>query len=274
MAKLILAGVISSALAVVAWYFLTPLYRFYYTPEELEPYDIRPRHNDDTLRIALIGDSWADYHTALSGDTIIAHAARKIYRRPVKATTRGKRGALSKEIYFFMFSSKTEEHSYEPDRCTQPLIEEHPDYCVLFAGINDVTYRRTTAYYAENLRLMIRLLLHNGIRPVVMEIPRVDFEEPMGRTTLRERLFYMLRSTVMGTSDCRVEDYQEALREMLDRTQLRDSVLYIAAQQWNPRGATDTSMFLEDRLHLNLEGYHRLDSCIVAEVVRDYISRR
>ena len=132
----ILAGVGMIIMVALTYFYFIPEYIHYYVPEELPPYTIRKVHHDDTLRIAFIGDSWADYHTILSGDTMMTNAARRIYHKPIKTVTRGKKGALSKEVYFFMYSSKTEEHSYEPDRCTQPLIEDHPDYCVIFAGIN------------------------------------------------------------------------------------------------------------------------------------------
>lgn len=264
---------IAAAIAVAA-YFLAPVYTFYYVPEELPPYSIPPKHHDDTLRIAVIGDSWADYHTSLSGDTIIANAASRLSDIPVKTETRGKKGALSKEIYYFMYEDKTTEHDYEPDRCTQPLIEQHPDYCVIFAGINDVTYLRPTSFYAENMRLIIRLLLHNGIRPVVMEIPIVNFTYPMPGFPFKERWFYRIRSVLMGTFANKGADYQRALTEMLDRQGLRDSVVYISARQWNPEGCLDETMFLEDHLHLNLAGYQRLDSCITTEIIRDHGKRR
>lgn len=254
--------------------YLIPEYIHYYVPEELPLYTIRKVHHDDTLRIAFIGDSWADYHTILSGDTMMTNAAKRIYHKPIKTVTRGKKGALSKEVYFFMYSSKTEEHSYEPDRCTQPLIEDHPDYCVIFAGINDVTYLRPTSFYAENMQLIINLLLHNNIRPVVMEIPIVDFTEPMTRKSLRDRCFYFVRSLLMGTINNKGADYHDAFNQMLEKKGLKDSVLYIAAKQWNPAGSTDSTMFLEDRLHMNLNGYHLLDSCIASEIIRDYISRQ
>jgi lysophospholipase L1-like esterase len=268
--KRILWGLALVALILLAVFYFAPLCRFYYVPEELPQYTVRTIHQDDTLRIAIIGDSWADYHTHLSGDTIMVNAAKKISRTPVKVETRGKQGALSKEIYFFMYSDKTVEHSYEPDRCTQPLIEQHPDYCVIFAGINDVSYLRTTEYYAENMRLIIRLLLHNNIRPVVMEIPIVDFTEAVGRKSIKTQLFYKTRSIVMGTANNKGSDYRKALTEMLANTRLQDSVLYITSKQWNPAGCLDTTMFLADRLHLNLNGYRLLDSCIISEIIRDY----
>lgn len=272
--KRFLWGIVFVAFTLVAVFYFIPQYRFYYVPEELPLYTISKTHQDDTLRIAFIGDSWADYHTLLSGDTIIVNTGKRIYDKPIKAVTRGKKGVVSKEIYYFMYSDKTIEHSYEPDRCTQPLIEDHPDYCVVFAGINDVTYLRPVSFYAENMRLIIKLLLHNKIRPVIMEIPIVNFTEPMHRKRLRERWFYKTRSVLMWTFNNQGTDYQDALKEMLVNTKLQDSVVFISAKQWNPRGATDTTMFLIDRLHLNLNGYHRLDSCIISEIVKDHVTHQ
>jgi hypothetical protein len=60
---------------------------------------------------------------------------------------------------------------------------------------------------------------------------------------------------------------------MLSDTRLQDSVLYITTQQWNPGGSVDTTMFLVDRLHLNLNGYHKLDSCIATEIINDYTKK-
>ena len=81
--KWIMGGSIVILLIISLIYYLIPQYKFYYVPEELSPYDIPPLHNDDTLRIAFIGDSWADYHTLLSGDPIMAKAAAKIYNKEI-----------------------------------------------------------------------------------------------------------------------------------------------------------------------------------------------
>lgn len=259
---------------IVLGYYLITTYIFYYIPEALPQYTIRKQHTDDSLRIAFIGDSWADYHTLLGCDSMVKNIALSITDIPVKTATRGKKGALSKEIYFFMYSNKTEEHSYEPDRCTQPLIEDAPDYCVVFAGINDVTFLRPTNFYTENMRYIISLLLHNKIRPVIMEIPIVNFSYPMPQFRFRERWFYRIRSLFMGTWNNEGSDYNNALRKMLSTSKLKDSVLYISANKWNPKGCLDTTIFLDDRLHLNLNGYHKLDSCITTEIIRDYLKKK
>lgn len=251
-------------------------YRIYFMPEqELTPYHVSPRPEDDTLRVAVIGDSWAEIHTNLSCDTIFNLFASRISpQQPVICISRGKGGAMSKEIYHFMFSDLTEEHTWEPDRCTQPLIEQQPDYCVVFGGINDVIFQRSTSYYVGNLQNIFRLLLHNNIRPVVMEIPMVDAASAIDYKPFFKREAYHLKAFVMGTRGNQVPLYRNALKEMLQVTGLRDSVLYISADRWNPLGWRDTTIFQRDRIHLNLEGYHRLDSCIVSEILKDWERRK
>ena len=88
--KRFLWGAAFVVLTLLAVFYLIPLCRFYYVPEELPPYTVRTTHQDDTLRIAIIGDSWADYHTHLSGDTIMVNAAKKISKVPLRVESRGK----------------------------------------------------------------------------------------------------------------------------------------------------------------------------------------
>ncbi len=257
------------------FFYLAPMYIHYYVPEELIPYTVTtPQRDDDTLNILIIGDSWAEFHSNLQGDTIFDETAKKNYGKPFKSTTRGKGFATSKDIYFYMFSSKTVEHSYEPDRCTQPLIEKRPDYCIIFAGINDAIMLRPSYYYTGSIKSIIRLLLHNHIRPVVMEMPLFSYDGAVRWRTKKERLFLFVRGYAMGTWDNNVNYYRQTLKEMLNKTGLKDSVLYISTDKWNPTGWREKDIYVEDGVHLNLKGYHILDSCITSEITKDYVKRK
>ncbi len=260
---------------VLALYNLIPLYIYYYVPKELPPYNLTTaRRNDDTLSIIVIGDSWAEFHSNLHGDTIFNTAARRIYGKPFKSATRGKGGTTSKEIYYYMFSNQTVEHSYEPDRCTQPLIETRPDYCIIYAGINDAILLRPSYYYTESMKAIIRLLLYNNIRPVVMEIPMFSYEGSIRWRTKKEKFFLLVRGYVMGTWNNDVAFYRQSLKRMLNETRLKDSILYIPTKKWNPTGWKEKDIYVEDGVHLNLKGYHILDSCITSEVTNDYVKRK
>ena len=126
-------------------------------------------------------------------------------------------------------------------------------------------------FYVENYRLMLNLLLKNGIRPVVLEIPGVDlkfFNE--GRKYYKQWLFGLI-SMWTQIDDSSTEVYREAMKKMLQESELQDKVLFIPASAWNPGGIeANPTIYLDDRLHLNLEGYEVLDSCLATEVIKDY----
>jgi len=250
----------------------------------LPPYSVATRH-DDTLRVVMIGDSWAMFHESLHADSVLEAMLRERLNVPVKVRSRGKGGANSKEIYYYMFASKTVESEQEPDKCTQPLLEEHPDYCLISAGINDAAQGKGASFLCQNYENILSLLLFNHIRPVVLELPTVL----MGRNThipfedffnanrsyamrkLRERIDFRVMAFVKGATLDDVTEYREEMKQMLLRTGLTDSVLYISIADWNPDGYEDSrNIYIEDGTHLNLRGYHVLDSCYAETIARDY----
>ena len=242
--------------------------------EELPFYHVGARHNDDTLRVAVIGDSWAEFHMTLSCDTLFEIYGGILTTKPIKCMTRGKGGAKTKDVYYFMFKSHTQEYSWMHDICTQPLLEEHPDYCVIMVGINDSWKKRPVSYYTGNYRLIIRLLLANDIRPVVMEIPDFDMRNWLNVHRKRKSYLYRFYSVFTGVIEDDITPFREGLKDMLKETGLSDSVLFIPANHWIPKNHQySEKIYQEDHVHINYQGYHVLDSCIVTEIIHDYNKR-
>ena len=231
---------------------------------EYPAYPVQPRHDDDTLRIAIIGDSWAERHYHQHCDTIFDRWARQMTDRPVKCLVRGHAGRTTKEIYQEMFKAQTPEAVHDV-YCTQSLLEQHPDFCVVMAGINDIGRQCPPGYYTGNYERILRTLLGCGIRPVVMEIPQIDVERLTNWRKWYQQLYVGIASFFLG-ADKDVALYQQAMRTMLERTGLADSVLYIAASEWDvsPAGpAPIPAFYTPDGFHLTNLGYRSLDSCIV-----------
>lgn len=242
--------------------------------DELPFYHVGPRHNDDTLRVAVIGDSWAEFHMTLSCDTLFEIYGGILTTKPIKCMTRGKGGAKTKDVYYYMFKSQTQEVPWMHDICTQPLLEEHPDYCVIMVGINDSWKKRPISYYTGNYRLIIRLLLANQIRPVVMEIPDFEMGEWLDTHRRRQRYLYRIYSYFTGVVEDDITPFREGLKDMLKETGLGDSVLFIPADHWIPKNHQySEEIYQEDHVHINYQGYHVLDSCIVTEIIHDYNKR-
>jgi hypothetical protein len=131
---------------------------YYAPPKEREPYAIE-KNNDDTIRVAYIGDSWAfghKYH-----DCKIAELLSKELSRPVCVSSYGIGGLTSKEIYHALFEFDSLRH----------FMERGYDYCYISAGINDTYKKMSTAYYKKSMDCIIRFLLTNQIHPIIQEIP-------------------------------------------------------------------------------------------------------
>ena len=265
-----------SPLLFVAWFWLSDFADdALKAGPERTPYSIPPKHNDDTLRVAVLGDSWAEYHTTLECDTIFCRVAKRLTSIPVKCFSTGHSGMPSGKIYKEMFADREVEYEWERNFCSQLLIEEHPDYCIVMAGINDMRLFKPTGYYTGNYRLILKLLLHDGIRPVVMEMPDVDFVFFNSQRPFYMQWAYKLLSLWTKVDSHSAQTYRDAMRQMLKDEGLMDKVLFIPATRWNPGGVdANPGIYLDDRFHLNLDGYHVLDSCMATEIIKDFKKRK
>jgi lysophospholipase L1-like esterase len=213
-------------------------------------------HDDDTIRIAYIGDSWAYRHQEMPGviDSIVSVSMG----RPVVVRNAGVGGLVSKEIYYSLFYN----HVFKD------VIEWGPDFCFVSAGINDTNKKSGQSNFRENMRLIISLLLDNGITPVVMEIPHYDIwytfnqMEPI-------TMFRSVRSMMWTFSsvDC-IDDYTDSLNKLIDEQQWQDAVIVVRRDCWNSQGYQgQKDIYTTDRMHINPRGYYVLDSCIASGIV-------
>jgi hypothetical protein len=142
-------------------------------------------------------------------------------------------------------------------------------------GINDTWKKRPVSYYAGNYRLIIRLLLANDIRPVVMEIPDFEMGEWLDANRKRERFLYRIYSYFTDVVEDDITPFRNGLKNMLKKTGFADSVLYIPAGNWLPKNHNySEDIYQIDHVHLNYQGYHLLDSCMASEIIKDYDKRK
>ncbi len=205
-------------------------------------------HQDDTLRLAIIGDSWAHLHQP--HDSLLQQTISKQTGRSVKVNSYGLCGQTSKEVYQSMFN----------DEGMHRLLSEGADYCFISVGIND-TYKKIGAnYYAHHTCMILRFLLQNGITPILLEIPDYDIAYTYEHQTLQKKLLRQLSMVITGSAlDCR-EDYRQALRKAMETQPLMSGTVIIANQHW------DRSLYIADRMHLNSRGYQVLDSIIANQL--------
>jgi hypothetical protein len=229
--------------------------------KERPAYDV-VHYVDDTLRIAVIGDSWAVIHSEMMMDTLLASRLNQLTGHPVAVKSKGKGGERSKGIYNLMFENE--------GLGTKAIITSGLDYCVVIAGINDAAGNLGTREYCHHMRLILKLLLSNGIHPVLIEIPDVDIWNIYGKKPVKFIMADYIRSIMTGSTMYNCAEYRDALHSMLVSENLLDSIVFVPISGWNGNMTKqDGEIFMDDLIHLNRKGYERFDSCIAVAIAND-----
>ena len=248
-----------SIVAFVCYYTFNPCYR----PADKQTGLSVLHNNDDTIRVAYIGDSWAYFH--IDKKCVIDSMIHVRVGKPVLIRYAGVGGLISKEIYNSIFKNKD----------IRSVIEWGPDFCFVSAGINDSNRKTGSDNYKENMRLLISLLLDNHITPVILEIPYYDIDYIFWKMPLVSML-RSIRSMLWTQSpiNC-IDSYSIAYNDLVEEQQWQDDVITIRRSYWNPNGYEgQKELYSSDRMHLNQDGYFVLDSCIASQIVEFLINCR
>ena len=256
-------AVILSALLLMGLYIY-----YYYRWKHLWEMDARmPSYEikcqaDDTLRVVMIGDSWACMHHENGMDDYLCARLQEKVSRPVFVVSKGKGGEKSRGIYQLMFSTG----AYG----TKLLLASKPDYCIVSAGINDAVANLGTRQFCYYYHHIIEFLLANRIRPVVVEIPDVNIWHLYGGKPFKDLAVDFVRSTMTRCKMYQFQKYREALYQMLVDEHLMENVIYVPMIDWNDGSPNiDEHLFLDDQIHLNCHGYEKIDSCIALAIAKD-----
>jgi lysophospholipase L1-like esterase len=219
--------------------------------------------NKDTLVVIFIGDSWASYH--FEYDNHLKTCLETKINKPTKVISKGTVGAKTKTIY-------TKMHDYSPSG-TKELIDLSPDYAIISAGINDAVAKMGTDNYCHHYNLIIKELLSVGIKPIVLDMPLVDYRAVYQRESMIARIRHHISSLVTNAPFWTFDEYREALQSLISRGKIKKRLIYITASEWNPEGYMDSrKLYKEDHVHLNEKGYYLLDLCIASHIYRDHKS--
>lgn len=244
-------------LAVIVSIAICCTYNYYAPPQLREPYQLSCQEND-TIRIAYIGDSWAFMHK--DHHCVIARVIEDSIHRPVKVHSYGICGLTSKEIYENLFEN-FDMKQFMQKRCYK--------YYFISAGINDTYKKMGISYYQKSMDAIIKFLLMNNIHPVILEIPDYDINKAFERQKTSRKMLRRISMFVNNTPiDCKTT-FRKALDEMIRENGYTNKVSIIRYQAWNSNGVKDLKvLYASDGMHLNQYGYSVLDSVIVNEILR------
>ena len=248
------------------------VYEFYYfrwrdlwsEDEPISAYKVE-KCFDDTVRVLVIGDSWAAMHFCM--DSFLCSRIQAIVPNPIMVKSKGLGGEKSRGIYRLLFNND--------DIGMKSLIKSGADYCVIFAGINDAAANLGVKQFCHHYKLILDFFIENDIRPIVIEIPDVDIWHIYCNKNIKDLVADYLKSIMTRSEMYSVRVYRHALLKMLQEKKYSGKVLYIPTSLWNGKDMTINPMlFLSDKIHLNNAGYRKLDECIAFAIGEDYLHYR
>ena len=218
---------------------------------------------DDAIKVVMIGDSWAAYHHAAGHDSLLALMIGKYSCRHITVNASGMVGAKTKRIYELMFDSIS-------PAGTRSLLHQKPDYCIISAGINDAVAKIGAENYCYHYMLILKQLLANHIKPIVIDMPDVGYQSVYQRESYFSQFRHWLSCKLNDTDMWSFDDYRNSLAQSIKKSSYTQKIIYIDAKEWNPLGFQDPqNLYLEDNIHLNFKGYTLLDSCIAKHICMD-----
>ena len=238
----------------------------------MTPYNVT-EHHDDTLRVLMIGDSWADMH--LSFDSLLHKYIENMLNIPVRMESRGRGGAKSKDVYYLMYDKTTAIGDLRDGYGTQEILKNGADYCVVLVGINDAAANYGAENYCKNMEAIIDFLIQLKMVPVIVEMPCVDIRTLYARKTLYNIVTDWVRSRMTCCRMYDVEPYGEAMLEKFQERIKKKEIIFVCKGQWNEKGCEDErGLYLRDKIHLNARGYALLDSCLAIVISDDVLHKR
>ena len=236
---------------------------YYSLADEILTQKTKITHKEDSLIVIFIGDSWASYHSQY--DQQLKTCIETKVKKPTKVISKGTVGAKTKTIY-------KEMHIDGPSG-TKELIELLPNYAIVSAGINDAVAKMGTKNYCHHYNLIIKELISAGIKPIIIDMPQVDYRAIYQRESMIAKIRHHLSSWLTGAPLWSFDNYRTALQSLIRQDAIKKRLIYISASEWNPEGFKDSRhLYLEDHVHLNEKGYFLLDSCLTSTIYQDIMS--
>ncbi len=246
-------GIIMLLILVSSWYLID---RFSYSKEL--PFYLTFNSNDTILTIGIIGDSW-DADEKL--DTILHKDLLKAGLKNIIISS-GHPGAKSKLIYKNLFKESNNEYS------SKFLIERHPDYCIVIAGVNDALSQIGSHYYACHMTQIIKTLLHYKIKPVIISLPEFGIEETLNDLDVLSKNRNSISAYFNNNGEIdNIRKYRKIFIEKLESENLKDSIILIDFDKVCNNYNICPKLFANSS-HLSVEGEEKLCEIIAGEIFK------
>jgi hypothetical protein len=214
------------------------------------------RYSNSTLRVGIIGDSWVAGNKLDSG--IFNEFAR--HNIKIEVISSGQSGAKTNEIYNNLFKDSLERFS------SNRILQHNLDYCIVLGGVNDAITQMGPNYYSHHISLILQDLLKQGIKPVLLTLPRFEIKRNYEAMNILKRVQFKTSSyfTTGGVVND-IDMYRNNLDNSLKQSKLIDSVILIHADSICTDYSKHKNLYL-NYVHLSPVGNQFL-SHYIADVI-------
>ena len=256
--KLILFSI--TIITIFLSYYVINIFLCYYAPPTYRPPYLINNNNDSICNIVYIGDSWAYMHK--DHTCTIPQIIESECDCSINIYSYGINGITSKIIYENLFTNED---------LKQFLISKAPKFCFISAGINDCNKKMGSDIYKESMDYIIQFFLYNNITPIILEIPNYSISKSYKGQSFIQKNLRKISMRVTGTPMHCKQIFRNALDELVREKGYQNKVCIIRYKSWNNDYLNDLKqLYLDDGLHLNEQGYAKLDSVIAKEIIKTY----
>lgn len=230
-------------------------YSKYLYDDQKEYFSINPLKKEH-LKIGIIGDSWVVRQRLDS----LLH--QKLLDKSVLAEifASGNPGAKTKLVYENLYKEENEDFS------SKKIIERHPNYCIVIAGVNDAAMNLGPDFYSHHMILIIKTLLHYGIKPVIVSLPEFGIEENFQKKNLISKLSNKTTDLLLNNGESfSINDYRASLLKKLHDNNLDKRIILLNFDLVCNDYDNNKNLY-SDPLHLNKEGYQKFSEFLATNL--------
>jgi lysophospholipase L1-like esterase len=252
-------GIVWLEIVIILIIIFTLYFIMRFSHSKNRPYYLVNTDKDPILKIAVLGDSWANGKKL---DPIL-HQVLTENGFENKIISSGQSGAKSSLIYYNLFKDTDEKYS------SRFIIENRPDYCVLLAGINDAVGQVGGRYYSHHMVKIIKTLLHYNIKPVIVSLPKVGIKAFLNRTSFFKKYRNIVSAYLNnnGIID-NIESYRKKMNELLNNEKLRDKIILVDFDS-ACEGFTVNPGLYSNPIHLSKEGIEKLGLVVADALIKE-----
>ncbi len=250
---------IAIVMTVISYYLIN---RFSYSKEQ--PYYPIASQDSLSLKVGIIGDSW------VAGGILDSLLHKDLNEMGIRnnVLSSGQVGAKSKLVYKNMFKDSTNINS------SKNVLVEHPEYCVIIAGVNDSQGQVGATFYSYHMAIVIQTLLYYNIKPVILELPKFDIVKATENMGFLKKMRNVLFSKFNNHGEINnIAAYRESLHNELQKREISEKILFINFDSLYCFDDKKNEIFSRDGIHLNREGRKLLCHVISNLIKQDLLQQ-